>query len=465
MLVGGGEEETMTYTYKDFRSIVICERSRIGRRFLLSLFVKDSEAFLNVYDRISTDIEWCAVKLVLHKSKEEESGAESYEVLALDDCTVKKSSYMEIHMQPSAMAEKIMEEYHIQQLFVAEISDASERYSFIKDCNADLMLVVMEKDIETNILYKDWINELYFWSGCYKTALIYRTDWPYDTNNDQFTEEFQSSIIETISVNPRERGSLCVELNRFEIKEEDVVKLVKEMIESCQYVEPANLHYQKYDLDDFKKEKHDRVKTGDGSRVHDAVVKARRERLEQIFKVAQRYNEEHWPQEWQQLVIRFVFHTLSVYIRKNIGIGKGIHPAETQLPVTMYAMESMFAKELLREVVRGQGTEKQKSDKYIEVMRKNGVKNMIDVRIETISRDAILKMELTEEWTMDEIKPFYKDEIIGYHYIMSLQKLGEYHVWEELFYIYEMSKAIDNYVKKQMGIIKCRDCQYGPNDR
>lgn len=105
-----------------------------------------------------------------------------------------------------------------------------------------------------------------------------------------------------------------------------------------------------------------------------------------------------------------------------------VHPAEALPPVTRYAIESMFAEELLTEVICNRETKEEKRKKYVEVMRKYNVINVINVDIDTEKEDAVLKMELTVKCGISKIKTFMGSDTVGYRYVMSLQKLREYHI-------------------------------------
>ena len=54
---------------------------------------------------------------------------------------------------------------------------------------------------------------------------------------------------------------------------------------------------------------------------------------------------------WKQVIIKYVYSQITTSIKTDVGISEGTHQFEAYPPVTMYAIESILAKDILEKVI------------------------------------------------------------------------------------------------------------------
>ena len=96
----------------------------------------------------------------------------------------------------------------------------------------------------------------------------------------------------------------------------------------------------------------------------------------------EQFTSKNCTEEWQQLLVQYVYQTIDRTLKACPGVGTGTHPWEDSPAVTMRTCESVFAKELYNEL----GTYAMKTDysqdekiditsKYRKVLQENSIQS------------------------------------------------------------------------------------------
>lgn len=437
--------------------------------------------------------------------------------------SIVNNTYLKIYMRPSGMAKEIMERCNLKTLIVTDTPGVAENYKLVPIATADLVMIVLgdANESEAKESYEVLVKELAPLVATGNVCFLYRMCRACESQEEyeecqkaaqeatsSFSQSFtdwKTSIVQSsLDVLCPEENVLAIpamkpdksckaeeifvshykdkiieellnETNNFDfvkevivekgIAEEQVVELVKKVLNDCQYNEKEDIK-EEFCLEQFKAEKHDRVKTKDDCRINNRVLLTRKNRLEAIFEIFKRYSLDEYDKEWQQYVIRYIYHMLTTYIKNDFGIGAGVHPAEASPEITMLAIESILAEEMLDKVVYNKDLNDkdnfQRNTAYQNVMKKWGVDSaswdsaIVPRHIAEKFKAAVIKLELIKKH-LSSIKVESETDLVECRYIMGLQKLGEYYIWKDLSKIHrqteeEIDNYASNYAREKMGI-------------
>ena len=225
------------------------------------------------------------------------------------------------------------------------------------------------------------------------------------------------------------------EVNQAKVSKEELVSFVRSLLRKWNFENLDKEVENEYTLEDFKKAHDERVMSGDNYRLLYSANMACRKQLQNIYNEFSQYNDSNCPEMWKQVIIKYVYSQITTSIKTDIGISEGTHQFEAYPPVTMYAIESILAKDILEGVI--EDTEHSKVIKYIGVLREYHVTSNSwgYVNVNMNNKEAILKIKLIEKCKLNEIKVADANDLVWSRYTLGLQKIAEYQVWKELLKI------------------------------
>lgn len=533
-------------SWGEYKTIAFVGRPRVGKSFLVSLFVENQLLYRKSCSKLGEDFTQCAVQhiikediaepyAVFHNKRKDDKSSDTdgmdglefpliEEVFPkqIDDITdylrskknlnkkdsnndsgkdISDEAYIEIFTRPSNMAKAIMKACNIRTLVITDTPGVSGNYNLVPIEKADLvsMVIADSGNEEAKNSYKELVEGLAPLIASSSVCFLYKVNESIDSEEEyidlqkecesamksfvDYFESWKNSIVRSsMDVLQPEKNVLCIPsmkskrittseeiftkkiqekiiksltnkqisseevkkiLKKDQIKKNDAAEFVRELLntwttEKIQAKVEADGEKehkgQEYTLENFKEEKHDRVKTGDNYRLLFQSDAGRKQQLKSLYNEFKKYGAKDYPEEWKQALIKFVYFMLTQGIKMDIGLVSEAHPFEDPSLVTMYVIESILAEDILNDVIKphaGVG-------KYQAVLMSHGVTSNSwgYVKI-TETEEAVKKMSIINEEELNKIKVSNSAELVWSRYIMGLQKLAEYYIYETLDKIYE----------------------------
>lgn len=189
----------------------------------------------------------------------------------------------------------------------------------------------------------------------------------------------------------------------------------------------------------FKSQKHARVKSQDGYRIVNAVSYMRSKSLNDLYRSISSYTVESTPNVLIQAGIKLFYRLITEELKSDSGLGMGVHPWEDYPPVTMRAIEYIFASELHNAF--NQATEGNES-MYRNTLINNGIvsKSWNCVRVDTTN---LYFLNILTNCGVLSLHSSDLKELVRNRYIGGLRKIGEYKAWKECLTIFKQSISIN----------------------
>jgi len=181
--------------------------------------------------------------------------------------------------------------------------------------------------------------------------------------------------------------------------------------------------------------KHYRTYSKDYGRISGSISRAKQMEFSRLYNYfigtedsPSKLNDNNYSEQWQKLIISYIYFVLSSEVNTDYGMGIGGHQWEYQPPRTMLAEESLFAEDILRKVSNSDGTEG--ASAYIEVLAKvhdigSGSWERVNIKH---TRDADLKLKLIAKSKRNPVNNL--DEAILDTYVRGLLMTAEYKTLE-----------------------------------
>lgn len=232
---------------------------------------------------------------------------------------------------------------------------------------------------------------------------------------DLIANELRKSLADEIALGKQKPEEIC----------HNLVNSIKAIVSQVPHLE-SDLSKPDY-LQTFKTQKHARVKSQDGYRIVNAVSYARTESLWELYRFFRAYTVENIPNPLTQASVKLFYRLISEALKSDFGIGIGIHPWEDYPPVTMRAIEYIFALELNRAF--SQTTESNESV-YRDVLISNGIisKTWHCVRVDA---NKLFFLNVLTNCGALSLHSSNLAELVRNRYIGGLRKIGEYLAWKE----------------------------------
>lgn len=181
---------------------------------------------------------------------------------------------------------------------------------------------------------------------------------------------------------------------------------------------------------DFSNEKHDRVMTKDDYRIHNDLYRAYSEEAFLLGHYFSAFQAEDYPEDWQRIVIKYLYRVLSNSIRTDRGLGVGAHPWEEHPARTMLVEESILADAVL-EAISGVAEERQNGP-YRNALKRGGIKSATWNYVGcTSDKEAMLKLEIVRKCLLG-FNVSNRMEMILCRYVGGLRKLAEFQILTKL---------------------------------
>lgn len=414
--------------------------------------------------------------------------------------------YIEVYMFPSPMAREIMTKCNVRTLIITDTPGVSSDYSLVPIEKADLVVLVAadSNGTEAKASYKELVEKLAPLIASSKMCFMYRMGEGCD-DEEEYLEmqekakgamssfencfsELRASIIESamevlqpaktvIGIPPMKEKKKSVAENLFVnhitnklielltkesvaftevaneiinagVSKEELLSFVKSLLAAWSFESLETDVKQEYTLDTFKDEKHDRVMSGDNYRLLYAVNMACRKQLQGLYNEFKKYNEKNCPEMWKQILVKYVYSRLSAAVKVDMGVSEGTHHFEAYPPVTMYAMESILARDVWDYVIASDVETYQKVQKYISVLRNYEVTSnswgYVNLDLQNVA--AKNKLYLIDKCKLNEIKVENRTDMVWSRYTLGLQKVAEFFIWRDMLNVMGVSE--DNITKE-----------------
>lgn len=519
-----------------YKTIAFCGRPRVGKSFLVSLFLDEPFAYRAGCSQHGDDFTQCAVQhyvsseikepcAIFHNKRKDDHGADADGMDGIQ-CPVRDEKfpqfmreitdylkskreageeissdvYIEIYMCPSSMAREIMAKCNVKTLIITDTPGVSSDYSLVPIEKADLVVLVATDSNRTEAKesYGELVEKLAPLIASSKMCFMYRISSPCDDEEEyqeiqeeakdamlsfeDFFSGLRTSIIESsmevlqpaktvIGIPPMKAKKksaaeglfvnhitekivelltkenvafeeVANEITNAGVSKDELLSFVKSLLAAWSFESLEKDVQQEYTLNTFKNERHDRVMSADNYRLLYAVNMARRKQLQSLYLEFKKYNEQNCPEMWKQMLVKYVYSRLSTAVKDDMGVSKGTHHFESQPPVTMYAMESILARDVWDSVIVSDADTYQKVQKYISVLRNYEVTSnswgYVNLDLQNVV--AKTKLYLIDKCKLNEIKVENTTDMVWSRYTLGLQKVAEFLIWEDMLNVMGVSK-------------------------
>lgn len=186
-------------------------------------------------------------------------------------------------------------------------------------------------------------------------------------------------------------------------------------------------------------EKHDRVMTNDSYRLYGDLEKAYNREAKQLDSYFSAFTAEDYPEEWQQVVIKYIYTALTNGIRTDYGLGVGAHPWEDQPARTMLVEESLFADSVLSNITNK--PVQSRNEPYRQALRMNGITSASWNYVGCSDQeDAAIKLEIVKAYCLN-VPVSTRQNMVLCRYVGGLRKMAEYKLLLLLGYTREQAMA------------------------
>jgi len=408
--------------------------------------------------------------------------------------------YIEVYMCPSPMAREIMAKCNVKTLIITDTPGVSSNYSLVPIEKADLVVLVAadSNGMEAKASYKELVEKLAPLIASSKMCFMYRMGEGCDDEEEYWEmqekakgamgsfescfSELKASIIESsmevlqpaktvIGIPPMKEKKKSTAENLFVnhitdklvelltnenvvfaevaevikdagVSKDELLSFVKSLLATWSFESLDREVEQEYTLDTFKDERHDRVMSADNYRLLYAVNMACRKQLQSLYNEFKKYNEKNCPEMWKQMLVKYVYSRLSSAVKVDMGVSEGTHHFEAYPPVTMYAMESILARDVWETVIASDAEAYQKVQKYISVLKNYEVTSNSwgYVNLDLQNVPARTKLYLIDKCKLNEIKVENTTDMVWSRYTLGLQKVAEFFIWRDILNVLDVSK-------------------------
>lgn len=210
---------------------------------------------------------------------------------------------------------------------------------------------------------------------------------------------------------------------------DDAKKLVLEIMEN---IKPHScIGDNNFATVDFILEKHNRVMTKDNYRIRNDLCSAYSDEINLLDSYFSSFKDIDYPEEWQQIVIKYVYRKLVNSVKKDRGLGVGIHPFEENPARTMLVEESIFADKILDNIL--DKDEYSRNEPYRKALRDDsGISSTTWNYVGCIDDyEAILKLKIIKECLLN-VPVSSRKEMVLCRYIGGLRKVSQYKILEKM---------------------------------
>lgn len=184
-------------------------------------------------------------------------------------------------------------------------------------------------------------------------------------------------------------------------------------------------------LPEFKKEKHDRVKTQDNYRIVNKVYIARQNVLSELYKYFNQYTSENIPDPLTQILLKLFYHFIIQEIKSDFGLATGCHPWEDYPPVTMRAIEYILFPELDK-AFNDKKTNESDYITYYTTLQENGITSN-SWHFVSVNTENKYMLKILMDSGILSLRSDNLYELVKHRYIGGLRKIGEFRAWANCY--------------------------------
>lgn len=187
-----------------------------------------------------------------------------------------------------------------------------------------------------------------------------------------------------------------------------------------------------YSVEQVMAEQHDRVMTKDNYRFHNDLDYAYSMESSNLDNYFSSFTAAEYPEEWQQIIIKYVHKKLTASIRADRGLGVGAHPWEERPARTMLIEESILADRILANIL--DKDERYRNEPYRKALRDSNITSATWNCVGCINDvDAITKLKIVKECLIN-VRVSSRQEMVLCRYVGGLRKIAEYKILGNMGY-------------------------------
>lgn len=187
-----------------------------------------------------------------------------------------------------------------------------------------------------------------------------------------------------------------------------------------------------YSVDQVIEGQHDRVMTKDNYRFHNDLDYAYSRESSILDNYFSSFTVAEYPEEWQQIIIKYVYKKLTASVRADRGLGVGTHPWEERPARTMLIEESILADKILANIL--DKDERYRNEPYRKALRDSNITSATWNCVGCINdEDAVTKLKIVKECLLN-VSVSSRQEMVLCRYVGGLRKIAEYKILENMGY-------------------------------
>jgi hypothetical protein len=173
-------------------------------------------------------------------------------------------------------------------------------------------------------------------------------------------------------------------------------------------------------------EKHDRVMTKDNYRFHNDLYYAYQQEITLLDTFFSSFTVEQYPQEWQQILIKYVYRKLTNSVRTDRGLGVGTHPWEERPARTMIVEESILADKILANISDKEN--KFRNEPYRQALKVNNITSATWNYVGCKNDDeSEIKLQIVET-CLSNIPVSSRQEMVLCRYVGGLREVAQHNI-------------------------------------
>lgn len=189
---------------------------------------------------------------------------------------------------------------------------------------------------------------------------------------------------------------------------------------------------KKYSVEHIIAGQHDRVMTKDNYRFHNDLDYAYSKESTILDNYFSSFTAAEYPEEWQQIIIKYVHKKLTASVRSDRGLGVGTHPWEERPARTMLIEESILADRILANIL--DKDQRNRNEPYRQALRDSNITSATWNCVGCINDDdAVTKLKIVKECLLN-VRVSSRQEMVLCRYVGGLRKIAEYKILKNMGY-------------------------------
>lgn len=225
-------------------------------------------------------------------------------------------------------------------------------------------------------------------------------------------------------------------------KEEEFEKMISELgIQAKEFALDVMRNIPEHELGMGEKEyslkhviagQHDRVMTKDNYRFHNDLDNAYSKESSILDSYFSTFTATEYPEEWKQIIIKYIYRKLVVSVRTDRGLGVGTHPWEEKPARTMLIEESILADRILNNILVKD--ERFRNEPYRKALRDSNITSATWNYVGCInSEEGVSKLKIVRDCLFN-ISVSSRQEMVLCRYIGGLRKIAQYKILQKMGY-------------------------------